>query len=143
MLCKLGDSAGCIFAKSTASLTTVRMSSFESELETYTMAFKSVRRVVNTLKEMEIAQSAAPELYNDNKAMMEFVRGEGNARGARHMELRMFYCREQYAMGNIKLLYMGTEVLPADSATKASNRDKFEKYADFVLGKWDKIAEKK
>ena len=110
------------------------MSSFESELETFALTFKSVRRVSNTFEEMEVELSSTAEVYNDNKATLDFVKGEGNARGARHMELRLFYLREQLQVSNVKAIHMPTEVLPADSATKASDRSKFEKFADFTLG---------
>lgn len=39
-----------------------------------------------------------PTLWCDNEAIIKCVRGEGVARGFRHMELRMRYMRENIAM---------------------------------------------
>lgn len=134
VLMKLSDRSACIVAKATASLTSVRMSSFESELETCTLALKTFRRIVNILDEMGFEYVGRPRLHNDNEAMINFVKGEGVAKGIQHVELRMWYIREQYAMGNIELVHMSGKVLPADRMTKPSTREEFEEYRYFALG---------
>ena len=45
--------------------------------------------------------SSLPHLWCDNKAMVNFINGEGAAKGVRHMELRMWYVRERYKQGNV------------------------------------------
>ena len=134
MLMKLSARSACIVAKATASLTSVRMSSFESELETCTLALKTFRRIVNIIDEMGFEYVGKPRLHNDNEAMINFVKGEGVAKGIQHVELRMWYIREQYAMGNVELVHMSGKVLPADRMTKPSTREEFEEYRYFALG---------
>ena len=134
ILCKLAEKSGCISTKSTASLTTVRMSSFESELETFTVTFKGARRVSNTFEEMGVRLKQTPMVWNDNEKMIEFVKGEASAKGTKHMELRMFYCREQLQVSNVNVGHMGTAKLPSDMATKPSDRAKFGVFADCTLG---------
>jgi hypothetical protein len=134
VLMKLSARSACIVAKATASLTSVRMSSFESELETCTLALKTFRRIVNIIDEMGFEYVGKPRLHNDNEAMINFVKGEGVAKGIQHVELRMWYIREQYAMGNVELVHMSGKVLPADRMTKPSTREEFEEYRYFALG---------
>jgi hypothetical protein len=134
VMVKLGQLAGCITAKSTASGTTVRMSSFESELEKGTLAMKTIRRVANIIDEMRFIMEDKPELYNDNTAMIDFVKGDGEAKGVRHMELRMWYIREQYAMGNIDMHYMEGTILPADRLTKPSTKPQHIEFRIVAMG---------
>lgn len=134
VLVRLGKGAACISARATASLSTVRMSSFESELEAVTLAIKTLLRIVNILVELGFELTKKPVLYNDNEAMIKFVRGEGVAKGVRHMELRMWYTRDQYAMGKYDLEHMKGTILPADRITKPSTRDEQDDYRKFALG---------
>lgn len=50
--------------------------------------------------------------------MINFVKGEGVAKGVRHMELRMWYTREEYSKGIINLDYMAGDKIPTDKLTK-------------------------
>lgn len=117
VLAKLNPSAGAIYAKSSAQAT-IKLSSFESELDGVTTAFKTAARIDNILKELHISTNMKPIAYNDNEANIAFVKGDSVAKGVRHMELRMWYTREEYLKGNVHLEYMkGTEI-PADKLTK-------------------------
>jgi len=134
VLCRLGSGSACIVAKTTASACTVSMSSFESELETCTLAMKTTKRIKNILDELGFKLKSKPMMYNDNEAMINFVRGEGMAKGARHMELRMWYVREQFAMGNVDMMHMPGTVLPADRLTKPSTKQEQAEFTSFVMG---------
>ena len=100
-LIRLNEKAGAISAKSKAQ-TSVKLSSFESELNNTTTNIKTANRVYNTLTELTI-DSKQPRVRQDNEAMINFVKGNASARGARHMELRMFYTREEYYKGRVNL----------------------------------------
>jgi len=134
VLVRLGAGAACITARATASLSSVRMSSFESELEGVTLAVKTLKRIVNILEELGFELITKPKLYNDNLSMIRFVKGEGVAKGVRHMELRMWYTREQYAMGSYELEHMKGIMLPADRITKPQTREEHREYRYFALG---------
>lgn len=56
------------------------------------------------------------------------------AKGARHMELRMWYVREQFAMGNVDMMHMPGAVLPADRLTKPSTKQEQAEFTSFVMG---------
>jgi len=113
----LGEGAGAISAKASAQ-TSVRSSSFEAELDSISNALKSVKRIFNILTELGLDFDPVAVLKNDNKATMDFVRGEGVAKGVRHMELRMWYTREQFKKGGVDLVYEPSETLLADKLTK-------------------------
>jgi hypothetical protein len=131
-LSKLNPDAGSIHAKSQAS-TLVRLSSFESELEAATGAIKSLNKLATILAELGLAQHE-PLLYSDNEAMVNFVKGEGMAKGVRHMELRMWFTREQYKQGKFVFEHMPGKEIPADKLTKLATREEHEKFRHQVLG---------
>ncbi len=54
------------------------MSSFESELDAATSAIKFLSRIATILEELGI-DTYPPQLYSDNEAMINFVRGQGVA----------------------------------------------------------------
>jgi hypothetical protein len=66
--------------------------------------------------------------------MINFVHGEGVARGVRHMELRMWYVREMYQRGDFELLHMASEVLPADKLTKLGNTEEHHQFTRAIMG---------
>jgi hypothetical protein len=130
---KLNDKAGAIYAKATAT-TSVHMSSFEAELDGMSSVLKSVKRVSNILTELQQVFAPLAQVYSDNKAMLEFVRGHGVAKGVRHMELRMWYIREKYQQGNVVVDYMEGIKIPADKLTKLGSRSSHAKFRHDILG---------
>jgi hypothetical protein len=114
---KLNDEAGAIYAKATAGHS-VPLSSFEGELDGTTRVFKSVARASNITSQIGCEVQKPSLVYSDNEAMIRFVRGEGVARGVRHMEMRMYYTREEYKKGNIVLEHMLGTKIPTDKMTK-------------------------
>jgi hypothetical protein len=73
-------------------------------------------------------------LFNDNKAMINFVHGESTAKGVRHMERRMWYSREKYLQGKIKLEYLVGKVTLADRLTKLDTAEEHIRYTTDILG---------
>ncbi len=132
-LVKLNDTAGAIYAKSTATAG-VLLSSFEAELDGMTNVLKSVSRVSNILTELQQKFGEVAHVFSDNKAMIEFIRGEGVAKGVRHMELRMWYVREKYKHGGVVVDYMAGVEIPADKLTKLGNKASHAKFRYNILG---------
>jgi hypothetical protein len=130
---KLNEKSGAVFAKAHAQ-STVKLSSFETELDMTTSGFKAAARLQNILSEIGVETSAQPTAFNDNQAMIEFVKGEGMAKGVRHMELRMWYTREEYQMGKIRFEYMDGKVIPADKLTKLGYVADHRKFAKDIMG---------
>ena len=130
---KLNDRAGAISANTKAT-NVVFTSSFEAELDGVTRGLKSNSRIVNVLTELRIHMSSLPHLWSDNKAMVNFIHGEGVAQGVRHMELRMWYVRERYKQGNVVIDWMLGEAMPADKLTKLGSREDHEKFTRDIMG---------
>ena len=129
----LAEDAGAISAKTSAQ-TSVRMSSFEAELDSISNAMKSINRIKNILTELGLEHDPVAVLRNDNMATMDFVRGEGVAKGVRHMELRMWYTREQYKKGGVELVYEPSETLLADKLTKLGCVAEHKAFTRKILG---------
>jgi len=131
---KLNPEAGAVLAKATTTLG-VHLSSFEAELDGMTNALKSICRVRNILTELRVACSkAGPKIYSDNKAMLEFVKGEGVAKNVRHMELRMWYIREKHSQDNIDFAFMPGDKIPVDKFTKLGEPKNQGKFTFDILG---------
>ena len=116
---RLGMNSGAIMAQSVTS-TVVHGSSFEAELDGVSGTIKRLRRVVSVMEELGINVPEIPVLYSDNQAMIEFVKGNGVAKGVRHMELRMWYVREKYKEGRVILNFMAGLLIPPDKLTKVA-----------------------
>jgi hypothetical protein len=108
--------AGCVECSSHAQ-STVKGSSFESELDGMTSGIKISNHIRNILIEMGV-ETKTPIVVNDNKAMIEFVKGNGVPKGSKHMELRLYYTKEEYIKGNVELKYIKGDALKADALTK-------------------------
>ena len=117
---------------STTSL--VHTASFEAELDGATFGVKNLRRVHNVLTELGIVLSKVPTLWCDNEAMIKFVRGEGVARGVRHMELRMWYVREKYSSGGVVVDYMSGKTIPTDKLTKLGSKAEHAEFMRDIMG---------
>ena len=130
---KLNENAGAVSAHTKATHV-VFTSSFEAELDGVTRGMKSNTRIVNVLTELRLQMSALPHLWSDNKAMVDFVHGEGVAKGVRHMELRMWYVRERYKQGGIVVDWMTGEEIPADKLTKLGSREDHEVFTEAIMG---------
>jgi hypothetical protein len=131
-LTRLNEKSGAISAKSKAQ-TSVKLSSFESELDNTTTNIKTANRVSNILKEITIDSKPA-RIRQDNEAMINFVKGNSGVRGARHVELRMYYTREEYQKGRINIEHRSGKVLTADKLTKLGNVEEHRKFTADIQG---------
>ena len=95
---------------------------------------KRIRRVHNVLDELGIVLASVPCLFSDNTAMINFVHGDGVAKGVRHMELRMWYVREQYSTGGILLNYMPGVDIPTDKLTKLGTKESHAAFTRDIMG---------
>ena len=130
---KLNEQSGAIYAKARAGHQ-VLLSSFEGELDGTTNMMKSIARVSNTTDEMDIKAIKPNLAYTDNEAMMKFVKGEGVAKGVRHMEMRMWYIRDEYAKGDTDIHFMNGVKIPTDKLTKLGTADEHRVFCSSILG---------
>jgi len=131
-LTRLNERSGAVSAKAKAQ-TSVKLSSFESELDNTTTNIKTARRVSNILDELTIPRKQA-RLRQDNEAMINFVKGNSMVKGARHMELRMYYTREEYQKGHVQMEHQSGKILTADKLTKLGNVAEHRKFAADIQG---------
>ena len=129
----LAENSGSIYAKASAQ-TSTRLSSFEAELDEVSRAMKSINRVKLILTELGLDFDLVATLRNDNLSTMAFVRGEGVARGVRHMEMRLWYTREQHKKGGVRLEYIPSEELLADKLTKLGCVSEHRQFTAKILG---------
>jgi hypothetical protein len=130
---KLSSTSGAIIAKSKTTSCVVT-SSFESELDGASTALKSISRVRNILKELHITIKNQPILYSDNQAMIEFIKGNGIAKGVRHMELRMWYLREKVQKGDVIIAYQSGKIIPPDKLTKLGEKVGHGEFTHDIMG---------
>ena len=131
-LTKLNSDAGAIFAKSSATQG-VRLSSFESELDALVSGCKTMEYVQNLLNELQIS-TAIPRIFSDNQAMINFVKGEGNVKGARHMQMRLWYSRELHQKSSAILDYMAGTKIPSNYLTKLAPIQEHTLFTYDILG---------
>ena len=91
---------------------------------------KSANHVDNILTELNVEREGKPKCYNDNKAVIDFIKGDGVAKGVRHMELRMWYTRLEYKAGKLEVEYFPGVHTPADKLTKPGN---FTEHKEFTV----------
>jgi hypothetical protein len=130
---KLGYNSGAVSAKATKQKLP-NLSSFENELVGSTSAFKNANRVDNILTEIHIQRADIPTVYNDNQAVLDFIRGNSISKGSRHMELRQWYTRLEYQAGKVKADYLKGTITPADKLTKPSVQTEHFEFTTNIQG---------
>ena len=145
---RLGVRAGLVSAKCRASIA-VLLSTFESELHGVAMgiskgegtqifltdvteAVKQAAGVSNMLTEMG-STMVSTSVYSDNKSMVDYVNGKGQAKGVKHALLRLWYLREQVQKG-IHLQWVEGKTILANPMTKAVHRTELEMHREDVQG---------
>jgi hypothetical protein len=73
-------------------------------------------------------------IYADNKAMLDFVNGEGSLRGSRHMDLRLWFSRENLQRGRFLLKYMSGLLIPSNYLTKLATISEHQLFVIDIQG---------
>ena len=75
-------------------------------------------------------------VYQDNQSTIRMVKnGRSTGSNARHINIRVFWVRDQEHKRILKITYIGTADMVADIATKALAGPAFQRHAGFILGK--------
>jgi hypothetical protein len=126
--------SGAISVKAGA-IPDVSLSSFEAELEGQTRTVKTLRAIGNFLDDLDIVDRIKPSMmYNDNEPALKFINRDGGAKGARHMQMRLWYVRLELMKGDINAKFIAGKELIADKLTKPTPRPEFEKFVRDVMG---------
>ena len=130
---KFSEGAGAILAKTAVSLY-VRLSSFEAEMEAMNITVKLMNWVLKVKEDIIGRVTDIPVVYGDNRAMIDFVKEDGEAKGIRHIELKMYYVREEFRKGRFDLEFMSGVRIPADLLTKVGSSKDFGVFREYILG---------
>jgi len=130
---QLGSRSGAIQATSKCTMYTY-ISIFEGEMDACSHAFKATNRVTNILKELQHQLCNTVKCYGDNNAVVDFVHGRGVAKGVRHMQLRMWYVREQHLAGNIEFDFIPGKLNPSDHLTKLADGTAHNVFTRAIMG---------
>jgi hypothetical protein len=101
---KLSRDSGAILVKKVRSKY-VRLSSFECEMEVLNNIVKMVSWVKALVKAV-VAYVGVPTIYCDNEALVNCVHGNSEVKSVRHMEQKMYYCREEDLKSADQLKFM-------------------------------------
>jgi len=132
-LVKVNEEARAISGKVSAT-TSTKLSSFEAEMDSRASGAKALLFAEHLLEEFRIGERKIPVQFNDNLALKHFLEGNGNAKGVRHIELRMFFLRELGEMGKIEFKFREGESLQIDGLTKAKSSKEFMKNRLDIMG---------
>ena len=66
--------------------------------------------------------------------MVNFVKGQGVAKGVRHMQLRMWYMREVYQEGRLLIEWMSGKQILADKLTKLGSAEEHKEVTRKLMG---------
>ncbi len=130
---RLGEDSGAVAEKARATMT-VSLSSFEAEFDGAATAFKAIQRMVNVIMELQQKLHDIPKLLCDNRAMLEFIQGNSDAKAVRHMALRMWYVREKILKGDVLSEFLSGKRMPADKMTKVGDRAGFNEHVVQIMG---------
>jgi hypothetical protein len=131
-LVKLSRDSGAILAKTVKSKY-VRLSSFECEMEALNNTVKLVSWVKALLRAL-VAYDGVPTIFCNNEALVNYVRGNSEVKSVRHMEQKMYYCREEHVKKAYQVKFMEGRRIPSNVLTKVVPREEFHRFVRDVLG---------
>jgi len=107
----------CIISWSAKRMNLITQSSHESELVSLNELTKEMIFKRNLLCELQCPETEPSILCGDNASSLNLVRGVDSSR-TRHIDIRLFYVREQERLRNIKVTNIPSYDMRADIMTK-------------------------
>ena len=108
----------------------VALSSTEAEYIGLCEAAKIVAWARQFLEEVGYPQQGPTILYEDNKSAINMV-NNGNDHGrTKHIDIRYHYIRDLVEEGKVVVEYLPTDIMVADTLTKALDKNKFLKFRE-------------
>jgi hypothetical protein len=87
------------------------------------------------ISELAIFKNIGPtEVYNDNESALRLSTGGTCHKRSKHFGIEFDVFKEYIQLKEISLLYLHTDLLPADMLTKPLSAEKFIKFRDVVMG---------
>jgi hypothetical protein len=103
----------------------IPLSSCEAELAIVSIACKDLRYILNLAEDCGQHFTTPVDVFTDNKGCYDLVVKLGVSARTRHYERWLYYVRELYWLGIIKINLVGTAAMIADIFTKALDKTTF------------------
>lgn len=111
----LGDAVICWASRKQ---TNVALSSMEAEYVALSEACREVVWLRRLLEEVQLKQTDATVIYEDNRSCIDFIGIERQSRQSKHIDTRMCFARDLVEKGTVRILYCPSEEMKADILTK-------------------------
>jgi hypothetical protein len=102
----------------------VALSTTEAEYVAATSAGQEILWLRNLLGELGYKFSSPSSLYIDNQSALSVAKNPEHHGRMKHLDLRLYWLRDEVEKGNINLIHLRTDEMPADIMTKAMGRIK-------------------
>ena len=107
----------------------------EAELYAFVHILRMLR-VARMMSEFALGYGLAPSrTYCDNQAVVFAMRKRDLTSKSRHIRVHLGFCYDMLDCDGVKILYVGTEVNPANGLTAAEAPDRFARTMDAVTGR--------
>ena len=125
---------GTIFYK-TRFQPTIAASSTEAEFTAAAEAGKYILYVRSILEEINIPQTEATVLYEDNQGALLMANAQQPTKNSRHMDIKTFMLQQWVEEDTIILERIDTQDNFADAMTKATGKSLYNRHMNYILGK--------
>jgi len=115
--------------------TTISQSSTEAEFITAVEAEKLALYLRSMLKDIDIPQTDATKLYEDNAAAIAMANKSRPTRRTHHMDIKHFALLDWVSTDQLILEAVSTHDNPADRLTKSLESQLFDRHTITLLGK--------
>jgi len=110
--------AGCSISWSSRKQDCVSLHTAESELIALSEGIKECEWIWHLLSEIGFPQKEPIQVWCDSTSAIASVSNPGNHKASKHIEVRHLYARDILEKGRIKVNYVKTEDMVADTLTK-------------------------
>ena len=119
--------AGTCISWSSSKQDSVSLSTTESEIIALSEGLKESEWFYHILQELGFIHKLPIQVWCDSKSAIKTCTNPGNHKSTKHIETRYLFGRDLIEKGRIKVDYLETTEMIADSLTKALTGQQFEK----------------
>jgi hypothetical protein len=132
---RLSPKGGAVMAKCHTTLMTVT-NVFQGELDGHVHAVKCLLAIENLLEQLGLLAFGESLAYTDNVPVQQYVVGDASVKLTKHMEIRLWFARDQHNAGKYSVKYRKSKDLTADMLTKIVNASQYVTLRAEMMGLW-------